>query len=471
MKLVHFILIICAFAYSEICLFSANNTEKPNIILILADDLGYGEIGCYGQKLIKTPNIDRLAKEGIKFTQFYAGSTVCAPSRSVLMTGQHTGHTRVRGNAGSNNFEPQMLRNEDVTVAEVLKSAGYKTALIGKWGLGMPGDEGVPNKQGFDYFFGYLSQQHAHNHYPDFLWRNEEMVKLPNQVVRIGKLGAGYATNRVVYAGDLFAKESLQFIEENKDKPFFIFLSVVVPHANNERRAALKDGEEVPDYGIYSNKDWTTPNKGHAAMITRLDSQIGEIMKKLDKTGLAKKTIVIFTSDNGPQKEGGHDPDFFDSNGPFRGMKRDLYEGGIRVPFIVRWKGKTKPGQVSNHIGYFGDIMATLAELAGTVPPDGIDSLSLVPTISGKPSLQKKHKYLYWEFHERGFSQAILLDGRWKGIRLLRRTASIQLYDLKNDLGEQNDVSSKYPEIVKEIKYLMENARVGNPLWQPKDLP
>lgn len=445
--------------------------RKPNIIFILADDLGYGELGCYGQKLIKTPNIDKLAGEGIRFTQFYAGSTVCAPSRSVLMTGQHVGHTRVRGNASAQNRQAQMLRDADVTIAEVLKSAGYKTAIIGKWGLGMPGDEGIPTKQGFDYFFGYLSQTHAHNHYPDYLWRNEEKIPLPNQIVPKGEDGAGYATNRVVYAGDLFLKESLNFIEENKDRPFFLFLSVVVPHANNERRQALGDGEEVPDYGIYKDMNWTEQNKGHAASITRLDSHVGEIMKKLDELGIAENTIIFFSSDNGPQREGGHDPDFFDSNGPLRGIKRDLYEGGIRVPFIARWKGKIKPGQVSNHVGYFGDMMATFAELAGAVPPPDIDSLSIVPTLLGNKRAQKEHRFLYWEFHERGFSQAILLNGRWKGIRLLRRDNPIQLFDLKNDISEQNNVADKHPDIVNEIRVLMEIARYDNPDWEPKDAP
>ncbi|MCX7871988.1 MAG: arylsulfatase [Verrucomicrobiae bacterium] len=466
-------IIVFAFIFAGVfCVpTTATDAKKPNIVFILADDLGYGEIGCYGQKLIKTPNIDRLAREGMMFRQFYAGSTVCAPSRSVLMTGQHVGHTRVRGNAGAQNIKSQMLRSGDFTIAKLLKSAGYKTAIIGKWGLGMPGDEGVPTKQGFDYFFGYLSQTHAHNHYPDYLWRNEEKVPLPNQIVPKGENGAGYATNRVVYAGDLFLEESLKFIESNKDKPFFLFLSVVVPHANNERRQALGDGEEVPDYGIYGNMNWTNQNKGHAASITRLDAHVGQIMKKLEEFGIAENTIVIFTSDNGPQGEGGHDPNFFDANGPLRGMKRDLYEGGIRVPFVVRWKGKIKSGQISDHVCYLGDMMATFAELAGVAPPTETESISIVPTLFGNKRVQKQHRFLYWEFHERGFSQAILLNGRWKGIRLLRRDNPIQLFDLKNDIGEQNNVADKYPEIVNEIRVLMEIARYQNPDWEPKDAP
>lgn len=456
---------------TSITAVTLNAFEKPNIILILADDLGYGELGCYGQQLIKTPNIDKLAQEGIRFTQFYAGSTVCAPSRSVLMTGQHVGHTRVRGNAGRDNPKAQMLTKDDVTIAEVLKKAGYKTAIIGKWGLGLPGDEGIPTKQGFDCFFGYLSQHHAHNHYPDYLWRNEEKIELPNKIVPIGQDGAGYATNRVIYAGDLFAREALNFIEQNRTTPFFLFLSVVVPHANNERTRALKDGAEVPDYGIYENENWSNPNKGHAAMITKLDTQVGEIMKKLKELNLDEKTIIIFSSDNGPHKEAGNDPNFFKSSGPLRGIKRDLYEGGIRVPFIVRWKGKITPGQTSDHVGYFGDLMATFAELAGVEPPGNIDSLSIVPTLLGKTELQKKHRFLYWEFHERGFSQAILLDGRWKGIRLNSRSAPIELYDLKTDISEQHNIASLHPDLVEQIKYLMETARKDNEYWKPKDQP
>ncbi|HSH94414.1 MAG TPA: sulfatase-like hydrolase/transferase, partial [Roseimicrobium sp.] len=294
---------------------AAEPASRPNIIFILADDLGYGDVGCYGQKLIQTPSIDRMAAEGMRFTQYYAGAPVCAPSRSVLMTGMHIGHTRVRGNAGQVNPLAQQLRPDDVTVASVLKKAGYTTALIGKWGLGEPGTDGHPNKQGFDYFFGYLNQHHAHNHYPDHLWRNSEKVSLPNVVTPVGGNGGGYASVKKVYADDLFSDEAVEFVTKNQQKPFYLYLSFVVPHANNEATKALGDGQEVPDYGIYKDKDWPTPDKGQAAMITRMDGYIGRLHSRLKELKLDEKTLVIFSSDNGPHKEGGNRPDFFDANG------------------------------------------------------------------------------------------------------------------------------------------------------------
>ena len=347
---------------------AAQPAPRPNIIFILADDLGYGDLGSYGQRIIQTPNLDRLAAEGIRFTQFYAGSTVCAPSRSVLMTGRHMGHTRVRGNAGAGNYAAQTLAAGDVTVARVLKDAGYATALVGKWGLGEIGSEGEPNRHGFDEFYGVVNQTHAHNHYPDFVWRNREKVPLPNVVTPVGTTpGAGYATARVQYANDLFFDEARAFIDRSRDRPFFLFLSLTVPHANNERARALGDGQEVPDYGPYASKDWADPLKGQAAMITRMDGCVGELLAQLKRLGIDDRTLVVFTSDNGPHKEGGpaYDPDFFDANGPFSGIKRSLTDGGIRVPFIARWPKAITPGGVSPHVGYFGDMMATFAELAG----------------------------------------------------------------------------------------------------------
>jgi arylsulfatase A-like enzyme len=445
---------------------------KPNIIFILADDLGYGDLGCYGQKLIQTPHLDRMAADGMKFTQFYAGSTVCAPSRSVLMTGQHTGRTRVRGNASPEGAGPQMLRAQDVTVAEVLKGAGYTTGLIGKWGLGMPGDEGVPNRQGFDYFFGYLSQHHAHNHYPDYLWRNDQKVPLPNIVTPVGTNGGGYATKRVKYAGDLFFEEAQAFVEQHKEGPFFLYLSLVVPHANNERAKELGDGQEVPDYGPYAKEDWHSSLKGQAAMITRMDQGIGDLLVKLNRLGIAHNTLVIFSSDNGPHKEGGpnYDPDFFDANGPFSGLKRSLTDGGIRVPFIAWWPGRIRAGAVSTHVGYFGDFMATAAELAGVKPPRDTQSISLVPTLLERGE-QKQHEYLYWEFHEGGTSFAVLLEGRWKGIRLRRRDAPLALYDLRADPAEQHDMAAQHPAIVRRIEAILKTARAENEFWPVKDAP
>lgn len=442
--------------------------QKPNIILILADDLGYGELGSYGQKLIQTPVLDRMAAEGMRFTQFYAGSTVCAPSRSVLMTGQHTGHTRVRGNAGAANSAAQTLLTGDVTFARVLQQAGYRTGLVGKWGLGLIDEPGEPRKQGFDTYFGFLSQTHAHNSFPDHLWRDGVKVPLPNDLTRIGAVeGTGYATKRLAYAGDLFAEEAKRFIGDSAGKPFLLYLSVIVPHANNERTRALGDGHEVPDHGPYANKAWPDTYKAHAAMITRLDGQIGELLADLKRRGLDERTVVMFSSDNGPHQEAGsgYDPSFFEVCGPLTGLKRALTEGGIRVPFIIRWPGQIKAGITSDHVGYFGDLMATFSELGGGKLPANLDSISLVPTLLGRRG-QKKHEHLYWEFYENGVSQAVLLDGRWKGIRLQRTTAPIQLYDLSTDIGERTDIAAKSPELVKRVAETMRKAHVDNTHWK-----
>ena len=444
-----------------------DRSHKPNIVFILADDLGYGELGCYGQKVIQTPYLDRMAAEGVRFTQFYAGSTVCAPSRSVLMTGKHAGRTRVRGNAGRDNPEAQMLRDEDVTVAEILQQAGYATGLIGKWGLGMPGDEGVPNRQGFDYFFGFLSQHHAHNHYPDFLWRNDDRVPLPNVVTHVGQDGAGYATERRAYAGDLFADEAVKFVKRNREHPFFLYLALTVPHANNERSRELGDGQEVPDYGPYADREWPAPLKGQAAMITRMDAQVGRLLKTLAELGLEEQTVVFFSSDNGPHREGGakYDPDFFDANGPLSGTKRSLTDGGIRVPMIVRGPGRIAAGRTSDYVGYFGDFFATAAELAGTATPDGLDSISLMPTLSADQAgtaPQLRHDYLYWEFHEGGSLQAVRVDD-WKAIRAFGKPTT--LYDLETDLAEEHDVATKHPEVVGRIERIMNEARTDDVHW------
>jgi len=441
---------------------------RPNIIFILADDLGYGELGCYGQKLIATPHVDRLAAEGMRFTQFYAGSTVCAPSRSVLMTGLHMGRTRVRGNAGPGNTVAQMLRTGDVTVAGVLQQSGYATGLVGKWGLGLVDDEGEPRRHGFDYYYGFLSQTHAHNHFPSFLWRNGVKVPLPNDLVPVGAVeGTGYATKRIAYAGDLFAGEAQAFVERNRDRPFFLFLSLTSPHANNERSRVLGDGNEVPDFGPYADRPWNEAQQAHAAMVTRLDRDVGELMAQLRRLGLDEKTMVVFSSDNGPHREGGpnYDPGFFQASGPLAGIKRSLTEGGIRVPFIVRWPGRIQPGSVSRHVGYFGDLMATFAEVAGARPPPNLDSISLVPTLFGRAG-QRRHEFLYWEFYEDGVSQAVLLEDRWKGIRLKNPRAPLQLYDLANDLGETTDVVAKESKVAERIIRVMREAHMDNEHWK-----
>jgi arylsulfatase A-like enzyme len=444
-------------------------SKHTNLIWIMADDLGYGDLGCYGQKVIETPNLDRMAREGLRFTQFYSGATVCAPSRSVLMTGMHHGHTRVRGNAGQKNPSAQALRANDVTVAKMLRGAGYRTALIGKWGLGDLGDAetGLPRKQGFDEFFGYLNQHHAHNHFPAHLWRNEEKVALPNVVVPVGEAGGGYATEAKVFADDLFAEEAIQFVNENRARPFFLYWSMVIPHANNERTKALKNGAHVPDFGPYADKDWPDPDRGQAAMISRLDSYVGRMMAALRETGLADNTLVIFTSDNGPHNESNHDLTRFKPAGPFTGIKRSLTDGGIRVPCIAWWPGTIQPNVESDHVAYFGDWMATAAELANAKVPDGCDSISFVPTLVGQSDKQKTHAFLYWEFHEGGFKQAALYQGRWKGIRMGAPDAPVVLYDQHNDIAEKTNVASQQPEIAAKIGAYLATARTESADWQP----
>ncbi|MCP4645489.1 MAG: arylsulfatase [bacterium] len=416
--------------------------RKPNIIFIMVDDLGYGDLGCYGQKVIKTPNIDNMAEQGIRFTQCYAGSTVCAPSRCCLMTGLHTGHAYVRGNARV------PLRPEDVTVAEVLKEAGYTTGLVGKWGLGEPDTSGIPNRQGFDYFFGYLNQGNAHNYYPEFLWRNEKKVPLEGNVE--SDKHKRVSVKRAQYSHDLFAEEALQFLDRSKDDPFFLYYALTIPHANNERGRADGDGMEVPDYGIYKDRDWPNPQKGHAAMITRMDADIGRLFDKLRDLGLDDNTIVFFTSDNGPHKEGGADPAFFTSWGPLRGYKRDLYEGGIRVPGIVRWPGHVAEGEVSDHIWTFWDFLPTAAELTGAECPKNLDGVSFAPTLLGKETTVRT-RFLYWEFHEGKSSKQAVRAGRWKGVRL-DPNGPLELYDLRTDIGEQTNVAEKNPEIVNKMQ-------------------
>jgi len=445
---------------------TAGAADRPNMIFILADDLGYGDLGSYGQQVIRTPSLDRMAAEGIRFTQFYAGATVCAPSRSVLMTGQHTGRTHVRGNARG---AAQSLRDEDVTLAEVLKSAGYATGLFGKWGLGEVGMEGHPLSQGFDAFFGYLNQVHAHNYYPEFLWRGLEKVPLRNKVERTprpyGGFEGGWATERNEYSHDLIMREALAWVDERKDSPFFLYLALTIPHANNEATRAVGDGAEVPEYGVYDAEDWSNPDKGQAAMITRMDRDVGTLLRRLAELGIAEKTLVMFSSDNGPHNESNHDLLRFNPSGNLRGIKRDLYDGGIRVPFLAWWPGRIRPGQVSDHIGYFGDLMATVADLSGIDAPPETDSVSFAPTLMGRRAEQQVHDYLYWEFYEAGSSQAVRM-GQWKGVRKPMLTGRLELYDVLRDEGERYDVARNYPEVVTEIEEIMEQARVPHPNWQ-----
>jgi arylsulfatase A-like enzyme len=420
--------------------------RNPNIIFILADDLGYGDIGAYGQQKIQTPNLDKMAEEGMRFTSFYAGSTVCAPSRACLMTGLHTGHGRIRGN------EPVPLAPEDVTVGELLKRYGYRTAAIGKWGLGLEGTTGIPNRKGFDEWFGYLDQVHAHNYYPEYLWRNEKKFVLQ------GNIGG----NQGAYAPDWFRLSATNFVRINEDQSFFLYLAYTIPHANNE----LKDkGMQVPSNAPYGRETWPESEKNKAAMITRLDSDIGSIMAKLKNLRIDEQTIVFFSSDNGPHKEGGVDPAFFNSAGPLRGIKRDLYEGGIRVPMIARWPGKVPAGKTNDQVWAFWDFLPTAAEIASGKTPEGIDGISMLPTLLGHTQT-KQHDFLYWEFHENGFKQAVRM-GPWKGVKLAPGQP-LELFDLSKDLGEKENLAAKNPEIVSKIEDYLKTARTDSAAWPVK---
>ena len=429
----------CATGRSE-----AGKAELPNVIYIMADDMGYADLGCYGQKEIKTPNIDRLAEEGTRFTQCYAGSTVCAPSRSVLMTGQHTGHTRVRGNSGivggvgSQRRVP--LQERDFTVAELLKKAGYVTGMTGKWGLGEPETAGVPNRQGFDEWFGYLNQKNAHSYYPPYLWKNEEKFILE------GNQNGG----RKQYSHDLMTDFALDFVGRHKAGPFFLYLPYTIPHAKYE----------IPSTEPYTGESWPEDAKVHAAMITRLDGDVGRIMALLKDLDIDGNTLVFFCSDNGAAKrwEG-----IFDSSGPLRGRKRDMYEGGIRTPMIARWPGKVAAGKVNElAVWYFADFLPTMADLVGIEPPDNIDGISVLPSILGKKQ-RTDDRFLYWEFFERGFKQAV----RWRNYKAIRHGVGkpIELYDLTKDPAETTNIADQSPKIVGIFEDYLKTARTESENW------
>lgn len=418
--------------------------DKPNLIYILADDLGYGDVGCYGQDRIRTPSLDRMAAEGMRFTQHYAGSTVCAPSRCSLMTGQHTGHTWIRANGRA------PIRPEDVTVAEVLQDAGYATGMAGKWGLGHVGTTGDPNRKGFDHFFGYVDQGRAHFYYTEYLWRNGEKVVLADN--EGGKRGT--------YSHDLIAAEGLEFIRKNREGPFLLYLPYTIPHAE-----VVVPEDSLAEYrGKFPEKPFPgghycaqeTPNAARAGMITRMDRDIGRVFALLKELGLDEDTLVMFSSDNGPCAAGGQDYRFFESQGPLRGIKRDLYDGGIRVPTIARWPGKIDPGAVSEHVSAFWDVLPTFAELAGVEPPADIDGISMAPALLGRGDEQKQHEYLYWE--HKG-DQAVRM-GDWKGVR--NKGGDIELFDLGADIGEKNDLAAGHPDIVARMRDMMKTATTGD---------
>ena len=432
--------------------------QKPNIIFILADDLGYNELGCYGQEIIRTPNIDHMAAEGMRFTQHYSGSPVCAPSRCVLMTGMHTGHSFIRDNREIKPEGQLPISDSVLTIAEVLKEAGYVTGAIGKWGLGFPGSEGDPNNQGFDLFFGYNCQRHAHNHYPRYLWKNQEMIMLEgNDRTLYGEQ----------YSQDLFTREAASFLELNKDTSFFLYLPFIIPHVSiqvpEESLAEYRDSiSEAP----YEHKDYYLehpyPHAGYAAMVTHMDKTVGTILKQLQELGLEENTLVIFASDNGPTyaRVGGADSEFFRSAAPFSGLKGKVQEGGIRAPLMARWPGKIAPNTVSDHLSYFPDFFPTFAEMAGAQLEHEVDGLSLLPVFLGEKTTPE-HEYLYWEFPSYGGQQAIRY-GKWKGVKeglFKDLLAPMQLYDLSSDIAEQHDIASGHPEIVDMLDSLMQHAR------------
>ncbi len=469
------------------CSQESKENSKPNIIYILADDLGYGELGVYGQKIIETPNIDMLAEGGMKFTQHYSGAPVCAPARCVLLTGKHSGNAHIRGNDewrsrgdvwnfqamfDDPNLEGQRpIPDSIITLPEMLQEAGYATGGVGKWGLGAPNTEGVPYKQGFDLFYGYNCQRQAHTYYPMHLWRNEEKVLLNNKLVAPNtKLSAdadldneaAYADFTLTdYAPDLMQNEALGFIEKNKDKPFFLYYASPVPHVPLQAPQRWveyykkKLGDEAPydgNKGYFPNH---TPNATYAAMISYLDEQVGELVTRLKTLGLYENTLIIFSSDNGPTYAGGANTPFFDSAAPFvtkRGRgKGSVYEGGIRVPMIAHWPGHIKPGSVSNHISAFQDVYPTLAELTQASPKTSLDGLSFLPALMEKE--QTEHPFLYWEFPESGGQQALRM-GKWKAVRqnIKKGELDIELYNLETDLQEQNNVAVEQPELIEEIK-------------------
>lgn len=458
------------FFYSGV--LQAQKKEKPNIVFILADDLGYGDVGFNGQQKIQTPHIDQLAQEGMQFTQFYAGTTVCAPSRSSLLTGQHTGHTNIRGNIGVEPEGQQPFADTVRTFAKALQQAGYVTAAFGKWGLGPVHSTGDPNKQGFDQFYGYNCQTQAHRYYPSHLWDNDKMVLLKEN---------GEREFQRIYAPDLIQQKALAFLDEMKkqEKPFFLFLPYILPHAEllapDDSLLAKYKGvfPETPyqgeDYGNGARVGGYTsqahPHATFAAMVSRLDYYVGEIMAKLKAAGLDENTLVIFTSDNGPHEEGGADPAFFNSSAGLRGIKRDVYEGGIRVPFAVRWPGVIEAAKKSNHVGAFWDLAPTFLEMAGvssdTMSTDGI---SIVPTLFQKGK-QATHPALYWEFHEGG-GKAAVRQGDWKAVFLQVdkgfNEQHIALYRLDTDPAEQHDLHTQFPEKCEEFLQIAKNAHQQN---------
>lgn len=453
----------------------SEDERRPNIIFILADDLGYGDLGVTGQSKIETANLDRLANGGMLFSNHYSGATVCAPSRAALMTGLHTGHTPIRGNMEIQPEGQHPMPDSVLTLPKLMKMAGYATGAFGKWGLGFVGTSGDPNNQGFDRFFGYNCQRYAHRYFPEYLWSNSEKVFLPGNDWTI----------KTTFAPDVIQKAALDFIEENRERPFFMYVPMVIPHAElaadeespifrkyrerfgeEDEFLAPAGGDYGPDINIPGYQSVKYPRATYATMVEKLDAHVGEIIAKLEELGIRENTLIVFASDNGPHQEGGNDPDFFDSNGIYRGHKRDLYEGGIKTSLIANWPGRIQAGSVSGHLSAFWDLMPTFSELAG-VPIDAeLDGISMVPTLLGK-GWQRQHKYLYWEFVEQGGKQAIRM-GDWKAVRLNvkdKPNPKMEIYNLSEDPSETRNLVDQYPVLVREFSRIFAEAHRPNAVF------
>lgn len=466
--MIRFKFLFAGLGLSTLSMLHLEAQQKPNVVFILADDLGYGDLSCFGQEKFQTPNIDRLALNGMRCTHTYAGSTVSAPSRACLLTGLHTGHAPIRGNR---ELEPEgqfPLPADTYTLFRLFKDAGYTTGAFGKWGLGQPGSSGDPNRQGVDEFFGYNCQLLAHNYYPDHLWHNRTRVELPENA----------DGNSGTYSQDLIQQHTLRFIEENKSRPFFLYVPLVLPHAEllvpedsifehfkgKYSETPYKGTDSGPMFrkGGYASQAY--PKAAYAAMVTRLDRYVGEIVEELKRQGIYDNTLIVFTSDNGPHREGGNDPDYFNSNGIYRGYKRDLYEGGIRVPTVVSWKGHVPAGTESPFAFAFWDYLPTFAELLGRKLPVKSDGISVFPTLTGKKR-QKEHDFFYFEFHELNGRQAVI-RGNWKLVQLnIQKEPVYELYNIASDPSEVHNVISLYPQKAEELKKIMQEAHVPDPDW------
>ena len=452
-KLYFLLTALCILVLARIA--SADSSTPPNIIYIMADDLGYGDLGSYGQTVVQTPNLDQMAQKGLRFTNHYSGQAVCRPSRLVLWTGQHTGHTGFITNDEYN------LTGNDATVASLLQDAGYVTGGVGKWALATE-ESGHPNNNGFDYWMGYLDQGNAHNYYPPFLWENDKKIKLAGNVLDDSEESRGRVSQKqTTYSHTEITEPAFAFIRRNSNNPFLLHVHWTLPHANTEAGKMFGDGMEVPDYGIYQDEDWPNPEKGFAAMVTLMDRDVGRLIDLLKELMLDKNTLVLFTSDNGPHSAGGHKSSYFNSSGPLRGAKRSLFEGGIRVPLIAYWPGKVKAGTVTNHVSAFWDYYPTVAEIAGIEPTGKIDGISYLPTLLGSTAQQEEHEYLYWG-NKGGPTELAVRHGKWKlvkykerGFLNFRRKTQTHLYNLETDLGEEYNVASQNPEAIEQIKALL----------------